>query len=256
MKMSGERSADTRLVGLRMCPSCEGLTLALWRGAIPDFSGVCVARFRCPRVFDSISKLETFLSTGGNKILIDRLVKVPGVLVHEDGDVQDVYAAIVGAGRYIRHFLGIRKSGPNVAFIADPQRGPSDSFLRLEVRTRNNVGVAARSILVANFGMEWDESALKQEFSETPAKRFKGMLDKYFVETASSSASAPPGDLLTAGPPGGLSPGAPSGGLSPDAPKNENVEPEGPKGDREEEPSEKDKPKPGKPAKDQGEING
>ena len=109
-------------------------------------------------VFDSLAKLQVFLSTSGNKVLADRLVRVRGARVQEDGELQDVYATLVGAGRYMRHFLGLRKGGPNVALIADPGQGPSDSFLRLEVRTRNNVGIAPRSIVVANFGLEWDFS--------------------------------------------------------------------------------------------------
>ena len=140
-------------------------------------------------IFDSCSKLETFLSTGGNKILVDRLVRVTGVLVQEGAGLQEVYAALVGAGRYIRHFLGVRKAGPNVAIVASPGHGASDQFLRLEVRTRNLVGIAARSIVVANFGVDWDASAVSTEVSETPAKRFRGMLDKCFGDAAGDTVT-------------------------------------------------------------------
>lgn len=141
-------------------------------------------------IFDAHSKLETFLSTGGNKILVDRLVRVTGVLVQEDQEPQDVYAALVGAGRYIRHFLGVRKAGPNVTLVASPQHGACEQFLRFEVHTRNNVGIAARSIVVANFGVDWDASAVALEVSESPAKRFKGMLDKYFSEATDARQAA------------------------------------------------------------------
>ena len=88
--------------------------------------------------------------------------------MQEDGNLQDVYASLVGAGRYMRHFLGLRKAGPDVALIADPGQGPSDSFLRLEDRTRNNVGIAARSIVVANFGVEWDFNIPNKSLASYP----------------------------------------------------------------------------------------
>ena len=88
--------------------------------------------------------------------------------MQEDGNLQDVYATLVGAGRYMRHFLGLRKAGPNVALIADPGQGPSDSFLRLEVRTRNNVGIAVRSMVVANFSLERDFSIPNKRLAPYP----------------------------------------------------------------------------------------
>ena len=144
-------------------------------------------------IFDSVPKLETFLSTGGNKILADRLIRITGVLVQEDAAPQDVFAALLGAGRYMRHFLGVRKAGPNVSLVAAPQHGATDKFLSLMVHTRNNVGIAARSIVVANFGVEWDSSAVASEISEAPAKRFKGMLDQYFVESSDKGIEGPSG---------------------------------------------------------------
>ncbi len=91
-------------------------------------------------LFDSLQKLETFLSTGGNKILSDRLVKVTGVISEEDGEPTDVYGALVGVGRFVNHYLGVRKGGPNVAIRASPGMGANDNFLTLEVCTRNHNG--------------------------------------------------------------------------------------------------------------------
>ena len=138
-------------------------------------------------LYDSQCKLETFLSTGGHKVLVDRLAKISGVAVQEVAEaegppLQDVFAALVGAGRFVRHFLGVRKGGPNVVLVADPSVGASDGFLRLDVSTRNRAGIAPKSIVVANFGVDWDSTAVT-DLSESPAKRFKGLLDQFLTKT-------------------------------------------------------------------------
>ena len=62
-------------------------------------------------VFDARSKLETFRSTGVSKILVGQLVKVTGVFAQENSELQDVYVALIGAGRCVRRFYGVRKAG-------------------------------------------------------------------------------------------------------------------------------------------------
>jgi hypothetical protein len=63
--------------------------------------------------------------------------------------------------------------------MVDTSKGASDGFLQLVVQTRNNAGIAAKSMLVANFGADCDLSGTADG---TSAKRFKGLLDKYFGE--------------------------------------------------------------------------
>jgi len=130
-------------------------------------------------LFDSASMLEGFLSTAGNKLLIDKLVKIPGVFMSEEDGRVDIFAALVGVGRFLRHFLGLRKAGPNVAIVPVPAAGATDGFLTLVTQTRNNVGIAAKNMLVANFGAEYDHS-VKPEVDEPDVKKFKGALDSYF----------------------------------------------------------------------------
>ena len=69
--------------------------------------------------FTSLSKLLVFLSTSGNGCLGDRVVKVSNVLVHEEP--QDVLCALVGVGRYLQHYLGVRKGGSNTQLVVYPR---------------------------------------------------------------------------------------------------------------------------------------
>ena len=158
----------------------QGVISLFTRGARREGETIC----HLPALlFETITKLETFLSTGGHKVLCDRVMKISGVRVHEEEEAQDIYAALMGAGRYVRHYLGLRKGGANAVFSIDPAQGASDAFLSLKVQTRNLVGIAARSMIVANFGLMWDSSSCVVSAgseSEAPAKRFRGMLDKYF----------------------------------------------------------------------------
>ena len=142
-------------------------------------------------LFDSSSMLESFLSHGGNKFLVDKLVKITSCFVEEEIESANLFACLIGAGRFLRHFLGIRKAGPNVQLIADPSKGLGDGFLSLITTTRNNRGVAARSMLVANFGFEYDTTAPKPDVTEPDVKKFKGALDGYigkWIQTGSSPA--------------------------------------------------------------------
>ena len=69
--------------------------------------------------FTSLRKLEVFLSTSGNQCLGDRVVKVSNVLVYEEP--QDVYCVLVGVGRYLQHYLGVRKGGANTQLAVYPR---------------------------------------------------------------------------------------------------------------------------------------
>ena len=141
-------------------------------------------------LFDTLTALESFLSEGGNKILSDRIVRVSNVVL-EDTDrvheVGEVYAALVGVGRFLQHFVGVRKAGPNTFIRVRCDKGAGDGFLELVVSTRNGAGIAARSQVVLNFGSEFDLS-FRPDMDEAGAKKFRGALDKYF-ERASQEYS-------------------------------------------------------------------
>jgi hypothetical protein len=86
--------------------------------------------------------------------------------------------------------LGVRKGGPNVEITVDTAAGASDQFLSLTTSTRNNAGIAAKSILVANFGAEHVDNKTI-DMDEPDVKRFKGALDQYFQQQL-SGVSLPP----------------------------------------------------------------
>ena len=144
-------------------------------------------------LFDAIAKLEEFLSTAGNKYLSSRLAKISGCYLTEEDTASDVYAVLVGAARYLRHFLGLRKGGPNVAIVVNPSAGASDDFLSVVTSTRNNVGIAARGIVVANFGVDYSE-AENVDFDEPDVKKFKGMLDRFLVSRGEGEGGLSPVD--------------------------------------------------------------
>ncbi len=174
-----------------------------------------ICPLRC-LAFDSLTKLEGFLSQGGNKLLADKLVKVAGCAVSDEEGKAPVYTVLVGVGRYLRHFLGQRK-GPNCTIKVNNAVGVSDGFLSLQTRTRNSAGIASKSVLVIKFGPDYDLS-IKPDLDEPDVKRFKGALDQYFARLKNSPQfGVDRGGLSPGGDRGGLSPGGDCGGLSPNA---------------------------------------
>lgn len=138
-------------------------------------------------LFDAATALEGFLSEGGNKVFSDRLVRVDGCILAPSGGVSPVYVALVGVGRFLSHFAGVRKSGPNAKIEVNCGAGAGDGFLSLVVSTRNGVGIAARSQIVINFGNEFDLQ-FKPDLEEPDAKRFRGVLEKYFNKSAGQAS--------------------------------------------------------------------
>ena len=143
-------------------------------------------------LFDSLAKLQAFLGTAGNTALADRLLKVTDVVLDEDGAPQSVFGVMVGAAGHMRHHAGVRRGGPNVAFMANPRAGVGDGFVQLVVRTRNHAGIRPKSLLAADFGIDW---VATESTSEGPAaKKFRGALDSYFQQLCDESkAACPPG---------------------------------------------------------------
>ena len=136
-------------------------------------------------LYDSLTALESFLSEGGNKVLADRLIRVDGV-ADDTGGVSPVYMAVTGVGRFLRHFTGVRRSGPNAIINVDCSKGASDGFLSLVVSTRTKIGIAARSPVCINFGNKYD-MLFKADSEEPEAKKFCGTLDKYFQKAIDSN---------------------------------------------------------------------
>lgn len=138
-------------------------------------------------LFDAASALEGFLSEGANKVLSDRLVRVDGCILDSTGGVSPVYGAMVGVGRFLSHFAGVRKGGPNATIAVNCGAGVGDGFLALMVSTRNGVGIAARSQVVINFGNEFDLQ-YRPDLEEPDAKRFCGAMEKYFQKSLGQAA--------------------------------------------------------------------
>jgi hypothetical protein len=80
--------------------------------------------------YDSAGTLEQFFAHDGCSALLDTIAKVPGVL-NGDDDAMTIYNVACGAAQYIRHYLGIRKRGPNVMLKVTTSAGANDSFLEV-----------------------------------------------------------------------------------------------------------------------------
>ena len=142
-------------------------------------------------LYDSVVSLTTFLSHGGNRVLVDRLVEIRGLGL-EDETVGSLYMAITGVARYVRHYLGVRRGGPNAVLVVQTGNGCGNGLVKCVVQTRNGVGIAARSPVVINYGNEYDinVATMAAASDEGDAKRFRGVLDEYFKKQSVWSAPA------------------------------------------------------------------
>jgi len=80
--------------------------------------------------YDSVTTLEQFFSHEGCRVLADTIAKVTGVLNVNEEEVT-IYNVAVGAARFIKHYLGIRKRGPNVTLVPVTAAGANDQFLEV-----------------------------------------------------------------------------------------------------------------------------
>ena len=79
--------------------------------------------------------------------------------------------------------------------------GTGDGFLTLEVKTRNQRGIAPHSAVVANFGMEWEgDAAVRSADSESASKKMKGALDSFFSKAACPHSTDAENDAEEEGP--------------------------------------------------------
>ncbi len=150
--------------------------------------GLCLASARplkegtivCPLSalwFDTPGALESFLNIPANSILRDRLIQVDDVF-HSEGR-GPIWGVLMGVGRYVRHYMGVRRAGPNAILTVDCSKGVRDGLVDLRVKTRNGQGIAARSPIVINYGSDYDLTRIGEEEGQE-AKRFRGALDSYF----------------------------------------------------------------------------
>ena len=86
--------------------------------------------------YDSIGTLEQFFSHEGCSVLADTIAKVQGVLGNDE-DTVTIYNVACGAARFIQHYLGIRKRGPNVILVASTSAGANDGFLEVAPTTQS-----------------------------------------------------------------------------------------------------------------------
>jgi len=151
--------------------------------------------------YDSLAALETFLNHDGNRALSKPIVQCDGIL-DPIGENSSVWCPLVGAGRFVQHYLGIRKKGANTAIKVQTSAGFNDGFMALFCCTPNYLGIGPRSPLVLDFGPHYDptrEPPCSMEGS--PTKKFRGTLDMLLAKmtvkpNASEEADTPdtPGD--------------------------------------------------------------
>ena len=143
-------------------------------------------------LYDSVASLTTFLSHGGNRVLVDRLLEIRGLGMADDteGSLGSLYMAVTGVARFLRHYLGVRRGGPNAVLMVQTGMGCGDGLVKCVVQTRNGVGIAAKSPVVINYGNEYDinVATMAAASDEGDAKRFRGVLDEYFRKQPSHSA--------------------------------------------------------------------
>ena len=159
--------------------------------------------------FSSAAAIGEFLNHGGNSVLAEGgLVEVTGIKTQDDSTCS-IFAALVGCARFIRDCrqvgAGLTKAGPasrraNVRFECAPGAGANDGFLFVRVVTRNGVGIAAGSELVADFGPEYTTAKAGEGSLQ---KKFKGALDALFQsqKKMDSQPTTPPAATPAVTPP-------------------------------------------------------
>ena len=143
--------------------------------------------------YDSTTSLTRFLTHGSNRLLVDRFLEIHGVgssLHLEEGS--SLYMAITGVGRYIRHYMGVRRGGPNAVLRVQTDRGCGEVFVSCVVQTDGGVGIPAKSPIVVNYGNEYinmSSTAKASDGRDLKFKRFRLMLDEYFAQRSQCVAA-------------------------------------------------------------------
>ena len=199
MKMSDLLASELQSNDLQIVSTEFGRGLACGR-AYREGEVIC----KCSTLwYTSPVKLQEMLSQGGNKFLLDRLVRVDGLLMGDGEETSSIYGALVGGAGYVQHYQGLRKAGPNAILKVNTEKGPNDGFMQLVVKTRNNQGIAAKQVVCINYGSDYDFTITADD-TEKEVKKFRGALDKYFArEEKAADIDATPPKAAPTGPPTG-----------------------------------------------------
>lgn len=127
--------------------------------------------------YTTIEKLKHVLSQEGNKAMLDKLVTVDGL--YKEGVASKLFGIRVGAAAWVRHYLGVRKGGPNAKVVIKSAAGFTAGLAQLVVSTRNGLGISQDTEICMNYGPDYDFGIL-QEVTESPCKKFKGALETLF----------------------------------------------------------------------------
>ena len=85
-------------------------------------------------------------------------------------------------------------AGPNVELVPVCRNGISPTLIAVKIKTRNLMGVASRTLLVANYGLDFDFGAMENKPSDEDAKRFRGRLDALFAAQRGAEAQENEGE--------------------------------------------------------------
>ena len=163
----------------------HGLSLKVTDGANPGFAlfttkalseGDPICDVTC--LWYSVKdKLKKVLSKEGNKAMLDKLVVVEGL--YKGDEAGRFFGIRVGCAAWARHYLGVRKGGPNAKIVIKSQAGFTSGLAQMVVSSRNHLGISQDTEICLNYGVDYDLEVL-QENQETPCKKFKGALATLF----------------------------------------------------------------------------
>ena len=102
---------------------------------------------------------------------------------------------MTGIGRYVRHYSHVGAKLANVVLSVDLTAGTGDGFVQLIAKTRNRSGIAAGSVILLNFGVDYDHAAVTRVLADDAQqpKRIRTMLDAYFKKLGEQDAEAAAG---------------------------------------------------------------
>ena len=127
--------------------------------------------------YSAKENLKQVLSQQGHKALLDKLVMLEGL--YKGDTAERLFGIRVGCAAWARHYLGVRKGGPNAKVVINSQAGFTPRLAQLVVSTRNNSGISQDTEICLNYGADYDFGVL-QEIQESPCKKFKGALATLF----------------------------------------------------------------------------
>ena len=128
--------------------------------------------------YSTKEKLKHVLSQEGNKAMLDKLLCVEGL--YKGNDTARFFGIRVGCAAWARHYLGVRKGGPNAKIVINSHAGFTSNLAQLVVSTRNNLGISQDTEICLNYGPTYDFEVRQKDNEETPCKRFKGALASLF----------------------------------------------------------------------------